>query len=385
MRRFAIASAAVAVLLLASAAVAAASGWSIEHTPNHRGSSETVLNGVSCASTSRCTAVGNYYIGMSPGMVAQRWNGSKWSTQRTPTPTGASGTALDGVSCVSASACTAVGYYYKATGQVTLAERWNGTKWSIQRTPNPKGASNIELDGVSCVSASACTAVGYYINSTDTALITLAERWNGTKWSIEPTPNPKGVPDSYLFGVSCASARVCTATGYYYNGSVYRTLAERWNGTKWSIEHTPNPTGSLQSVLESVSCVSASACTAVGLWVTSTVRSTLAERWNGTKWSIETTPNPTGAPSSELHGVSCTASGACTATGQYYNGSANVTMAQRWNGTKWSIETTPNPTGASSSELDGVSCVSARACTAVGQYSNGTKTLTLAERRMGGA
>ena len=129
-----------------------------------------MLNGVSCSSTSECTAVGNYYIGMSPVMVAQRWNGTKWSTQRTPTPTGASSTALDGVSCVSASACTAVGYYNNSTASVTLAERWNGTKWSIERTPNPNGASNSELDGVSCVSASACTAVGYYINSTDTAL-----------------------------------------------------------------------------------------------------------------------------------------------------------------------------------------------------------------------
>ena len=46
-----------------------------------------------------------------------------------------------------------------------------------------------------------------------------------------------------LAGVSCASASACTATGYYYNGSVYPTLAERWNGTKWSIEHTPNPDG----------------------------------------------------------------------------------------------------------------------------------------------
>ena len=385
MRRFAIASAAVVALVLASAAVAAASAsWSIQHTPNHRGSPETVLNGVSCPSTSECTAVGNYYIGMSPVMVAQRWNGTKWSTQRTPTPTGASSTALDGVSCVSASACTAVGYYNNSSTSVTLAERWNGTKWSIERTPSPNGASYSVLYGVSCISASACTAVGEYVKASTP--MTLAERWNGTKWSIQRSPNPKGVVGVIdLSGVSCVSARACTAVGYYYNGSVYPTLAERWNGTKWSIEHSPNPTGSLQSNLFSVSCVSAGACTAVGLWETSTATSTLAERWNGTKWSIETTPNPTGASSSELRGVSCTPSGACTATGQYYNGSANVTMAQRWNGTKWSIETTPNPTGASSSELDGVSCVSASTCTAVGQYYNGTKTLTLAERRMGGA
>jgi hypothetical protein len=382
MRRFAIAGATLVVLLLASRAVAAASGWSIEHTPNQKGVSDTRLNGVSCASTSACTAVGAYFIGMSPNMLAERWNGTKWSIQRPPNPKGASGSQLNGVSCVSASACTAVGSYYNGTRQVTLAERWNGTKWSIQRPPNPKGASNIELDGVTCVSTRACTAVGFYINSTQTALVTLAERWNGTKWSIEHTPNPKGVPDTWLFSVSCASARACPAVGYYYNGTIYPTLAERWNGTKWSIQSTPNPKGSVQSVLFGVSCVSARACTAVGSYENG-ARLALAERWNGTKWSIQSTPNPKGASGSELRGVSCTAAGACTAPGEYYNGSPN-TLAERWNGTKWSVQRPPNPTGASTIELHGVSCVSARACTTVGFYFTATAALTLAERWTGG-
>jgi len=81
------------------------------------------------------------------------------------------------VSCTSATACTAAGFYSNATTPVTLAERWNGTKWSIQTTPNPVGGSNSTLDGVSCASASTCTAVGGYNNGTTGA--TLAERWNG--------------------------------------------------------------------------------------------------------------------------------------------------------------------------------------------------------------
>src|SRR5947209_5810846 len=141
MRRFAIAGAALAVLLLAGAAVAAASGWSIEHTPNRKGVSNTQLLGVSCASTSACTAVGAYFTGMSPRMLAERWNGTKWSIQSTPNPKGVVGIiGLFGVSCASANACTAVGYYYNGTIYPTLAERWNGTKWSIQSTPNPKGS-----------------------------------------------------------------------------------------------------------------------------------------------------------------------------------------------------------------------------------------------------
>jgi hypothetical protein len=63
------------------------------------------------------------------------------------------------VSCVSAAACTAVGYDYETpTAQRTLVESWNGTKWSVVPSPNP-GSDDI-LNGVSSASVAACTAVG---------------------------------------------------------------------------------------------------------------------------------------------------------------------------------------------------------------------------------
>jgi hypothetical protein len=145
---------------------------------------------------------------------------------------------------------------------VTLAEYWNGTKWAIKKTPNPSGAAESALSAVSCTSATACTAVGSY-NSADVAL-TLAEAWNGTKWAIKKTPNPSG-DAAYLDGVSCSSANSCIAVGYYINGAdAIVTLAEAWNGTKWAIQSTPNPNLAAGSYLNGVSCTSATACTAVG-------------------------------------------------------------------------------------------------------------------------
>src|SRR5204862_347064 len=81
---------------------------------------------------------------------------------------------------------------------------WDGSSWSVQPTPNPMGGSNSELVGVSCTSSSACTAVG---NSSSG---TLAEVWDGSSWSIQPTPNPAGAS---LAGVSGTSARACTGGG----------------------------------------------------------------------------------------------------------------------------------------------------------------------------
>ena len=132
------------------------------------------------------------------------------------------GSRLQGVSCTSATACTAVGSYYNSAGErVTLAERWNGTGWKIQSTPNPTGGQHNSLQGISCTSATACTAVGNYVNSAG-KLVTLAERWNGTAWTVQSTPNPSGAGGSYLKGVSCTSATACTAVGYSDQDSASR-------------------------------------------------------------------------------------------------------------------------------------------------------------------
>src|SRR5262249_49697669 len=171
-----------------------------------------------------------------------------------PTPNLSQGGGLNGVSCSSASACTAVG----ASGAGPLAERWDGARWSIQATPNPPQGNGF-LSGVSCTSTSACIAAGASNPFTPSAK-TLAERWNGTRWTIQGTPNPPhggGEPNrasctsasprpptppqggGELNGVSCTPASACTAAGNSNAGN----LAERWNGHTWSIQPTPNPPG----------------------------------------------------------------------------------------------------------------------------------------------
>jgi hypothetical protein len=359
--------------------------WAIQHTPDQNGALNGFLDAVSCTSASACIATGSY----DQGTLAERWNGTAWAIQHTPNPPDAAYSDLDGVSCTSVSACTATGYYtFGPPGPLpTLAERWNGTAWTIESTPNPGGAYGSGLSGVSCTSASACTAAGSYSTSASTG-VTLAVRWNGTAWAIQPTPNPRGARDSFLYGVSCTSASACTATGSYSASTgTELTLAERWNGRAWAIQHTLNPGGAYGSGLRGVSCTSASACTAAGSYGTSASTGvTLAERWNGTAWAIQPTPNPSGATQSQLLDVSCTSASACTATGLYNTSTGQVTLAERWNGTAWTIQPTPNPRGATDSELYAVSCASASACTAAGYYSTSTGTdLTLAERWNGTA
>ena len=192
------------------------------------------------------------------------------------------------------------------------------SSWKIQSTPNPASATTSVLSDVSCTAANACTAVGDHINAAGKEL-TLAERWNGTSWKIQSTPNPAGATESYLAGVSCTAANRCTAVGSYTNAAgKHVTLAERWNGTSWKIQSMPNPAGAKQTFVERVSCTAANACTAVGDYTNAAGTDlTLAERWNGTSWKIQSTPNPAGQ--GRLNGVSCTAAAACTAVGDHIN------------------------------------------------------------------
>ena len=144
--------------------------------------------------------------------------GLPWSIVASPNLTTQSA-FLAGLSCRSAASCAAVGDYLNASFVgVGLAENWNGKKWAIEQSPDPTGATYLSLSAVSCASATACTAVGYYLDHAGTS-VTLAELWNGTKWAIEQTPNPTGTKGSSLDGVSCASATACTAVGDYINKS----------------------------------------------------------------------------------------------------------------------------------------------------------------------
>jgi hypothetical protein len=388
MSRVAAASGAAVILLAAGGPVTAGahafsplapgSGWSITPTPNPRAGNglfgAAFGPAVSCPTTSVCTAVGLHVRGSGLGVtLAERRSGGTWTVQPTPNPPGAAASALNGVSCSSGSACTGVGQFVTTSGaQRTLAERWNGSSWRIQPTPNPAGSPSSRLSAVACPATGTCTAVG---SSNSKVLV---EQWGGSRWRIQPAPVPPGAQFSELLAVSCTAAAACIAVGDYVNSSgVDVTLAERWNGTRWAIQPTPNPSGAqFFSFLSGVSCTAPGACEASG----ASDAGAFAERWNGTRWSVQAVPAPAGAQSALLFGVSCAAS-SCEAVGGYVDSSgAFVPLGARWNGAAWHAQPVPNPARASTNYLSGVSCPSASDCTAAGQGNGDGTPFPLGER-----
>src|SRR5262249_58523763 len=119
-----------------------------------------------------------------------------------------------------------------------------------------------------------------------------------------------GAVFSNLFGVSCTAADACTAAGYYTNGLRHiHPLAERWDGTSWRIQAAPSPLGRPLSGFFAVSCTSATACTAVGAQTDATGTTALAERWDGTSWRVQATPNPARAARAAVFALSPTPAG----------------------------------------------------------------------------
>src|ERR1039458_1589348 len=134
-------------------------------------------------------------------------------------------------------------------------------------------------------------------------------------------------------------------------------LAEQWNGSAWTQVTGAKVTGSTGTKLNDVSCLSATFCTAVGFSTTAANQMPLAEIWNGTAWSITTIAVlPTGASAATLAGVSCVSGSWCMAAGNQTVGANILPLTETWNGTAWTVLTSPNPAPGTSGIFRGVRC-----------------------------
>ncbi len=305
-----------------------------------------LLSAVSCHDPHDCVAVGAYFSrsGRSAPLT-EAWNGSAWRLLATPAPPARHGigSSLTGISCPSPSVCIAVGSNQTRSGVTTLAERWDGRSWRILRTPDARRARVSVLTAVSCSSGAACTAVGTYSGATHIGFA-LAERWNGTRWLMQRAADIDSGASNALSGVSCPAARTCVAVGGAQGagprGITGATLTEIWNGVSWRLLPSPAPANAVLSALDGASCRSATSCQAVGYYQLASGQDlTLIAAWNGTSWIIER--SPTRGTAAELFGVSCPAARDCLAIGGWGAGDDRFTIAEVWNGIYWRVRRLP--------------------------------------------
>ncbi len=316
------ATAAVSALVLLTPGVAAAQAWTVVSSP-----SGGQLNGVASVSANDVWAVGQT---LAPGTLAEHWDGTAWSVVPTPNPVPGSD-RLSAVAAVSASDVWAVGIVSFSSPPVIV--HWNGKRWASVAHPKQTGF----LSGVSAVSANDVWAVGES-QVPGVGLQTLIEHWNGRKWSVVPSPNIG--PMDQLRGVTAVSASDVWAVGFAEPTSVAnpQTLILHWDGTSWTVVPSPNPAGvGVDNELSGATAVSATDVWAVG--ETGNGAQTLTEQWNGTSWAAVSSPS-----AGRLAGVAAVSASDIWAVGSVtdINGITS-TVIEQWNGTSWSVVPSPNP------------------------------------------
>ena len=369
-------------VLPAQAALATPPAWSTANLASAR-VQQGLLDGVSCTASNRCVAVGSYTAPSGNGhMIVNVWNGKSWLARPISNPGKSSYAELLAVSCARASSCKAVGTYANRAGtDAALVESWNGRTWRPDLAPDPAGATGAFVTGVTCTSTTFCVAVGNYdeTGEGDRRLVSpgrvdppppnahgLIELWKGKAWTVHTAPSPADAEATYLTQVTCTSTTRCLAVGSYVNASGSEVaLAESWNGTTWATMTTPTPKGSTYSELAAVRCVTPAKCEAVGADSGAGGGfGQFGEAWNGSAWAIQKMPSPGGF----LTGLSCVSVKACWAAGNAGGG----TLVEYWNGKTWAVQPTPNPRHSVTSYLQDVSCVSTTDCHAVGEFTTTT-------------
>lgn len=262
--------------------------WSIVPSANPAGSTGGFLDAVTEVSARDIWAVGTSNESSGSGQtLTEHWNGRNWTLVPSPHPAGATASFLNAVTAISPRDIWAVGDSFSSSSgtfsEQSLIEHWNGKQWSIVASPNPTGSSDTVLNGVAEVSAHEIWAVGSSSGQT------LTEHWDGKQWSIVPSPNQSS--RDLFKGVTEISAHNVWAVGGYFitvgDTAIEQTLIEHWDGTRWSIVPSPNAPGSTNNSLNGVEEVSTRSIWTVGVFFTSTSGGLpLIEHWNGVRWSI---------------------------------------------------------------------------------------------------
>jgi hypothetical protein len=234
----------------------------------------------------------------------------------------------------------------KAAGAVSLT----GTGWSLQPSYS-FGAQDNNLNGVSAASKTDAWAVGSYIPGLNGVLNTLAQHFDGNRWTSYPLPNV-GQQENALYAVSMPGPALAWAVGYYASGKFQQqTLIEHYNGTAWSVVPSPSP-GALQNVLYSVAAITDNDAWAVGAQQDSSgLWHTLTEHWNGSAWSVVNAVDA-GSTGNQLYAVRALASNNVYTVGQQANSAfPNQALIEHWDGSKWSVVTSPADPSASALPL----------------------------------
>jgi len=267
-----------------------------------------------------------------------------WNVISNPATSLGDETRLSGVSGTGPSDVWAVGYYASNNAWHTLIEHWDGSSWSIIPSPDVitttgRNAVNV-LNAVVAIAPNDAWAVGYDV-SLDAPYATLTLHWNGSAWQVVPSPNPPPSPNTLynaLLGVSAVSSNDVWAVGgnpFVSSADDTRGILMHWDGATWQL--FPNPPGTASWINTNRTSVKAIASNDV--WAAGQYS---AFHWNGSAWTV-----PTGFSGQDIAAIDASASNNVWSDGTHSVPDGNYGFypsadAQSFNGTTWQSRTPPD-------------------------------------------
>ena len=259
--------------------------------------------------------------------------------------------------------------------------------WNLVNSPSTNDGGDDILLGTTCANAQECWAVGADLPPQGNGASPIVQEWDGSSWSFVATPTTAG-SGSAFFSVTCVTSSDCWSVGALLGatGNPAGPLAENWDGSSWSVVSTPDVVGAAGAVLQSVSCVSASDCWAVGdtTDAAGTGLGSIALHWDGTTWTVVPTA-PTGQTDEQLNGVTCVAADNCWAVGAAGPNQENPNflpifpgavgdqgIIEHWDGASWTLVPSFAASPPDGGWVSSVMCVSADDCWAAGATTGDT-------------
>jgi hypothetical protein len=348
---------ACAATLIGAEVPAGASGtsiWNVTTTVNPKPAqvNDTYFAGVSASGPDEAWAVGTYADKEAlDAPLAEHWNGTTWTQVSVPQPTGQQAT-FDAVDDLGPDDAWAVGTSFSggagaSPAGVTLIENWNGTSWSI--VPSPNGASGTPgdaniLDAIAATGPDNVWAAGWVDNNDADTLTMLFEQWNGTSWSVVPSPG-NGSKFEIATSLTAISPNDVWAVGSYAEDG---TLAANWNGKKWSIVPTPEITNTGPETENTLTAVTADGPDDV--WASGyadvdseNFATPYVLHWQGSSWTLTEVPN-LGTEGSRLRSIQLVSRSDVWAVGQEQKNNGSIlSLTEQFNGSKWTVVPSPDP------------------------------------------
>jgi hypothetical protein len=264
-----------------------------------------------------------------------------------------------------------VGLFVLTAGTVAIG---SGTARSASGPAvHPLYSKGVALAGISCTSAGDCTAVGSYGFGTKQAPIYVTER-SGV-WGPATEVGAPGRASSWsalggggFSSVSCASATDCTAVGQTFSAIYSGVNSQRKvpfvateTGGRWGAAKERRTSAALgPEVFFGVSCSSARDCVAIGIAGSNQQPESIYAIESAGVWSETTALSEANLV---LRGISCASPSQCTAVGDDQGGRA-IYMTEASG--SWGAATSMAIPVDAEADLTDVSCSSATDCTAVG-------------------